>query len=87
MGDAVEVLRKTKNVDYKKPLKVLQPILTGIEGVSGLTWMSSLCSPELTELCVSGDFCRGGSCRCRRSSERVFSAHHEGVAGSQVWNV
>lgn len=23
VGDAVEVLRKTKNVDYKKPLKVL----------------------------------------------------------------
>lgn len=27
VGDAVEVLRKTKNVDYKKPLKVLQHTL------------------------------------------------------------
>lgn len=37
VGDAVEVLRKTKNVDYKKPLKVLLKhiLLTGIEGVFG----------------------------------------------------
>lgn len=28
VGDAVEVLRKTKNVDYKKPLKVLSVHIT-----------------------------------------------------------
>lgn len=34
VGDAVEVLRKTKNVDYKKPLKVLQgTLLTAVEVV------------------------------------------------------
>lgn len=86
VGDAVEVLRKTKNVDYKKPLKVAQHPALGAAGCLGHPW-TLFCSSVLTGLCVAGDFCRGGSCGCWRRSQRVFFAHHEGIAGSQIWNV
>lgn len=53
VGDAMEVLRKTKNVDYKKPLKVLKhKQLPGIEGVFGQTWISHLFAVQCSLSCV-----------------------------------
>lgn len=89
VGDAVEVLRKTKNVDYKKPLKVSQVHTAHSNWECFWTNLAlqPVCSSVLTELCVSGYICRGGSCWCWRCSQRIFFAHHEGVARSQIWNV
>lgn len=42
VGDAVEVLRKTKNVDYKKPLKVSQHPALGAAGGFGTSLDSVL---------------------------------------------
>ncbi|KAF2979150.1 hypothetical protein EK904_007142 [Melospiza melodia maxima] len=51
VGDAVEVLRKTKNVDYKKPLKVSQDTAQGAAGCFGAS-LDTLSAVQCSLGCV-----------------------------------
>lgn len=121
VGDAMEVLRKTKNIDYKKPLKVLwrfllynldfylknicvfhflvylwkltklyfkkfktiaKPLFIMNNMLYILQGIPLFLYIQYMHYAVSGYICWRRCCRCRRSTQRIFLAHHEGIIGS-----
>lgn len=86
VGDTMEVLRKSKNVDYKKPLKV-KDTESPSASISGIwSHQREINSADLVTF-HTGDFCGWGGSRCWRCEKGVLSPDHERINGSKIWNV
>lgn len=91
VGDTMEVLRKSKNVDYKKPLKVQAAKMCNQRWIKGhemlLNEIETLETLLATTHFAAGDFRGGRGSGCWRREKGVLPPDHEGAARSQIRNV